>query len=135
MRPAQGPRGRAADVVAARPADDAGDEQEWPADPQGLTDAGTSEATGLGGLPAAGLSRRVAARNAAAFAPSRGPSAASVQKARAAGLAKVGRQVARRFSWGLADQAVSSLTNSAVSIYILHELGAMRSSVPSVSLT
>ncbi len=33
--------------------------------------------------------------------------------------------MARRFSWGLADQAVSSLTNSAVSIYVARELGAV----------
>src|SRR5215471_17085771 len=31
---------------------------------------------------------------------------------------------ARRLGWGLADQAVSSLTNFAVSIYILRTLGA-----------
>jgi O-antigen/teichoic acid export membrane protein len=30
----------------------------------------------------------------------------------------------RRMSWGLADQAVSSLTNFAVSIYVVHALGA-----------
>jgi O-antigen/teichoic acid export membrane protein len=46
-----------------------------------------------------------------------------VQKARAVTLAKSGRQVGRRFSWGLADQGMSSLSNSAVSIYVLHELG------------
>jgi O-antigen/teichoic acid export membrane protein len=33
--------------------------------------------------------------------------------------------MAKRFSWGLADQAVSSLTNSALSIYIARELGAV----------
>ena len=30
----------------------------------------------------------------------------------------------RRMSWGLADQAVSSLTNFAVSFYVAHTLGA-----------
>lgn len=35
------------------------------------------------------------------------------------------RQGAGRLSWGLADQAVSSLTNSAMSIYIARELGAV----------
>ena len=31
---------------------------------------------------------------------------------------------ARRMGWGLADQIVSSLTNFAVSIYVVHSLGA-----------
>ena len=30
----------------------------------------------------------------------------------------------RRLSWGLADQAVSSLTNFAVSMYVIRTLGA-----------
>ena len=34
------------------------------------------------------------------------------------------RGVAHRFSWGLADQAMSSLSNAAVSLYIARELGA-----------
>ena len=34
------------------------------------------------------------------------------------------RVVAHRFSWGLADQAMSSLSNAAVSLYIARELGA-----------
>src|SRR5579863_6625755 len=33
-------------------------------------------------------------------------------------------QIARRLSWGIADQAVSSITNFAVSIYVVHSLGA-----------
>jgi O-antigen/teichoic acid export membrane protein len=33
-------------------------------------------------------------------------------------------QIGRRFGWGLADQAVSSLTNFAVSLYIARSLGA-----------
>jgi O-antigen/teichoic acid export membrane protein len=36
-------------------------------------------------------------------------------------LVRVG---ARRFSWGLADQAMSSLSNAAVSLYIARQLGA-----------
>ena len=35
------------------------------------------------------------------------------------------RYLARRFSWGLADQAISSFTNFAISIYIARELGAV----------
>jgi O-antigen/teichoic acid export membrane protein len=34
------------------------------------------------------------------------------------------RQVSRRLSWGIADQAVSSVTNFAVSIYVARALGA-----------
>ena len=34
------------------------------------------------------------------------------------------RQPGRRLGWGLADQAMSSLTNVAVSIYVARELGA-----------
>jgi O-antigen/teichoic acid export membrane protein len=34
------------------------------------------------------------------------------------------RGVAHRFSWGLADQAMSSLSNAAVSLYIARQLGA-----------
>jgi O-antigen/teichoic acid export membrane protein len=34
--------------------------------------------------------------------------------------------VVRRLSWGLLDQAVSSLTNFAVSIYVVHQLGAVQ---------
>jgi O-antigen/teichoic acid export membrane protein len=36
------------------------------------------------------------------------------------------RKVGRRLGWGVADQAVSSLTNFAVNIYIARELGAVR---------
>jgi O-antigen/teichoic acid export membrane protein len=35
------------------------------------------------------------------------------------------RQAARRLSWGVADQAMSSLTNFAVNIYIVRDLGAV----------
>jgi O-antigen/teichoic acid export membrane protein len=36
------------------------------------------------------------------------------------------RGVGRRFGWGLADQAVSSLTNFAVSLYVARSLGAVQ---------
>ncbi len=36
------------------------------------------------------------------------------------------RQAARRLGWGVADQAVSSITNFAVNIYIARELGAVQ---------
>lgn len=36
------------------------------------------------------------------------------------------RGVSRRFGWGLADQAVSSLTNFAVSLYVARTLGAVQ---------
>ena len=32
-------------------------------------------------------------------------------------------QIARRLSWGIADQAISSITNFAVSIYVARSLG------------
>jgi hypothetical protein len=32
----------------------------------------------------------------------------------------------RRMGWGLADQLMSSLSNFAVSIYVVHELGAVK---------
>jgi O-antigen/teichoic acid export membrane protein len=38
--------------------------------------------------------------------------------------ARVIRQVARRFTWGLADQMMSSLSNAAVSLYVARQLGA-----------
>ncbi|HXT93306.1 MAG TPA: hypothetical protein VN714_29085 [Trebonia sp.] len=34
------------------------------------------------------------------------------------------RTVARRFSWGLADQGMSSLSNAAISLYVARQLGA-----------
>jgi O-antigen/teichoic acid export membrane protein len=40
--------------------------------------------------------------------------------------AKVGevpRRIARRFGWGLADQAMCSVSNAAMSFYVAHELG------------
>jgi len=42
------------------------------------------------------------------------------------GLKFRARGVSRRFGWGLADQAVSSLTNFAVSLYVARTLGAVQ---------
>jgi O-antigen/teichoic acid export membrane protein/capsular polysaccharide biosynthesis protein len=42
------------------------------------------------------------------------------------GLASMLSKVATRFSWGLADQGMSSLSNAFVSIYIARELGAIK---------
>jgi O-antigen/teichoic acid export membrane protein len=41
-------------------------------------------------------------------------------------LRRLRSHAARRMSWGLADQVVSSLTNFAVSIYVVHRLGAVQ---------
>jgi O-antigen/teichoic acid export membrane protein len=43
---------------------------------------------------------------------------------RLAGASPALRRVARRFGWGLADQAMSSISNAAVSFYVARELGA-----------
>ena len=59
-----------------------------------------------------------------AAALTRGPAPPAKSGSRLAHLGQLPRQMARRFSWGLGDQAVSSLTNSAISIYIARELGA-----------
>ena len=43
--------------------------------------------------------------------------------------AKIGavpRRIAQRFGWGLADQAMSSISNAAMSFYVARELGASR---------
>jgi O-antigen/teichoic acid export membrane protein len=55
----------------------------------------------------------------------REPGSAVPRRSRTADIRQLPRQMAKRFSWGLADQAVSSLTNSALSIYIARELGAV----------
>jgi O-antigen/teichoic acid export membrane protein len=39
---------------------------------------------------------------------------------------RLARQVSRRLSWGVADQAVSSITNFAVNIYIARDLGSVQ---------
>jgi O-antigen/teichoic acid export membrane protein len=44
----------------------------------------------------------------------------------APGAGRKVRQVFRRLGWGLGDQAVSSLTNFAVSLYVARELGAVQ---------
>ena len=52
--------------------------------------------------------------------------AAAPNGPRAAAIWRPVRQVGRRLSWGVADQAVSSLTNFAVSIYVVRTLGAVQ---------
>src|SRR5436190_9044601 len=47
-------------------------------------------------------------------------------RSRAALLRRLPRQGVRRLSWGVADQAVSSLTNFAVTIYVARALGAIQ---------
>jgi O-antigen/teichoic acid export membrane protein len=42
----------------------------------------------------------------------------------AAGIQRLRSHVVRRLGWGVADQMVSSLTNFAISIYVVHTLGA-----------
>lgn len=49
-----------------------------------------------------------------------------VEKSRLAALWGVVIQTARRLGWGVADQAVSSVTNFAVSIYIARTLGVVQ---------
>src|ERR1700759_2623661 len=49
---------------------------------------------------------------------------AAVRRGRIAVPWHLARQVGQRLSWGVADQAVSSLTNFAVSIYVARVLGA-----------
>jgi O-antigen/teichoic acid export membrane protein len=53
-----------------------------------------------------------------------GPLMSGGNPAEARGGLRLVRGVAHRFSWGLADQAVSSLSNAAVSLYIARQLGA-----------
>jgi len=55
----------------------------------------------------------------------RGRAAVVVKRRRTLSLRPV-RQIGRRLSWGVADQAVSSLTNFAVNIYIARYLGAVQ---------
>ena len=52
--------------------------------------------------------------------------AAAPNGPRTAAPGRLVRQVGRRLSWGVADQAVSSLTNFAVSIYVVRTLGAVQ---------
>lgn len=61
------------------------------------------------------------------------------QGARPAGEAKIGpvgsviRRLAPRFGWGLGDQAMSSLSNAAMSFYVARELGATQFGVFSIA--
>ncbi len=48
----------------------------------------------------------------------------ALNKRRSAPIRRLPVQVARRLGWGVADQAVSSLTNFALSIYMVRTLGA-----------
>ncbi len=48
--------------------------------------------------------------------------------------ARLRAQVLRRLSWGLADQGISSLTNAAVSIYVVRALGAAQFGAFSLAL-
>lgn len=47
-------------------------------------------------------------------------------KSRVTAFLRLQAQRVRRLGWGVADQAVSSLTNAAVSIYVAHALGAVQ---------
>ena len=47
-------------------------------------------------------------------------------RSRAAILRQLRGHASRRLGWGLADQVMSSLTNFAVSIYVVHALGAVQ---------
>ena len=49
-----------------------------------------------------------------------------VSKPRTAVLRQLRGHASRRLGWGLADQVVSSLTNYAVGIYVVHALGAVQ---------
>ena len=47
-------------------------------------------------------------------------------QSRVAVLRQLRGHASRRLGWGLADQVMSSLTNFAVSIYVVHALGAVQ---------
>jgi O-antigen/teichoic acid export membrane protein len=49
-------------------------------------------------------------------------------------LERLRAQMVRRLGWGVADQAMSSLTNAAVSIYVVHTLGAVQFGAFSLAL-
>ena len=49
-----------------------------------------------------------------------------VSRSRIAVLEQLRANATRRLGWGLADQVVSSLTNYAVSIYVVHALGTVQ---------
>ena len=51
---------------------------------------------------------------------------AAAGKLPAAAVWRLARQAFRRLSWGVADQGMSSISNFAVNIYIVHTLGAIQ---------
>ena len=51
-------------------------------------------------------------------------SAPTLPKSPAAAFQRLRSRAVRRLGWGIADQVISSLTNFAVSIYVVHALGA-----------
>jgi O-antigen/teichoic acid export membrane protein len=55
-----------------------------------------------------------------------GTAGTGLMRSRAAVFQRLRGHAARRLGWGVADQAVSSLTNFAVSIYVVHTLGAVQ---------
>jgi O-antigen/teichoic acid export membrane protein len=55
-----------------------------------------------------------------------GSDPATAGKRRTRGSWRLTRQASGRLGWGVADQAVSSLTNFAVNIYIVRDLGAVQ---------
>ena len=57
---------------------------------------------------------------------SNGSDPAPAGKRRTRGSWRLTSQASRRLGWGVADQAVSSLTNFAVNIYIVRDLGAVQ---------
>lgn len=64
--------------------------------------------------------------DASSLASAAEPAAAQIPTAKRAGIRGRLRQTASRLGWGVADQAVSSVTNAAVSIYAARELGAVQ---------
>jgi O-antigen/teichoic acid export membrane protein len=60
------------------------------------------------------------------FDAARRGQATTVRRTRIATLWRLQGRALRRLSWGVADQAVSSLTNFAVSIFVVHTLGAVQ---------
>jgi O-antigen/teichoic acid export membrane protein len=55
-----------------------------------------------------------------------GATGAGIPRSPAAVVRQLRSHAARRLGWGLADQVMSSLTNYAVSIYVVHVLGAVQ---------
>jgi O-antigen/teichoic acid export membrane protein len=55
-----------------------------------------------------------------------GAAVASRDKPRKAAIGRLSAQAGRRLGWGVADQAVSSLTNFAVTLYVARSLGAVQ---------